>query len=82
MTFLERIFLSRATKLEIESLRCNAKVLVMECRHLESSNEILERWHVRAGEMRKALNEIADQETPGANATVKRMARIAREAAK
>lgn len=30
-------------------------------------------------ELRSVLQEIADQEAPGANATVKRMARIARE---
>lgn len=37
-------------------------------------------WVGVAARRGKALHDIAAQETPGANATVKRMARIAREA--
>lgn len=41
---------------------------------------MLAKMGVERLETRDALREIADQETPNANATVKRMARIAREA--
>lgn len=40
---------------------------------------MVEAWKL-SGEYEQALTEIAAQETPGANATVKRMAKIAREA--
>lgn len=39
--------------------------------------EALRRWDA---EQRAALRTIADMETPSANATVKRMAKVAREA--
>ena len=40
------------------------------------------RWKIECNKMEDALLEIANAETTGANATVKRMAKIAREALK
>ena len=39
---------------------------------------LLRKWVDHATELQTRLDEIAAQETPGANATVRRMARIAR----
>ncbi len=52
--------------------------------HSEANRFEMQAWKIfdRHGLLGAALRQIADQETPSANATVKRMARIAREALK
>jgi hypothetical protein len=59
----------------IDALRQQLETERRRARALEMSGR------VRADEkLREALRNIAQQETPGANATVQRMARLAREA--
>lgn len=50
--------------------------------HSEANRFEKHAWRIfdKYGLLRAALTQIAEQETPSANATVKRMARIAREA--
>lgn len=57
-----------ALRQQLETERRRARALEMSCR--ERPDERL----------REALRNIVKQETPGANATVQRMARLAREA--
>jgi len=64
---------------ELSRQRKRAEILRSFC-----NEETDRKWkyYDRVRDCRAALHQIAEQETPNANATVKRMARIAREALK
>jgi hypothetical protein len=64
---------------ELSRQRKSAEILSSLC-----NEESDRKWKYcdRARDYKVALHQIAEQETPSANATVKRMARIAREALK
>lgn len=80
MTILERIadWISGGALTRAERERIDALVTINRMARNQEAQWDAERavWH----RMRHAIRSIAACETPGANATVRRMARIAREA--
>jgi len=82
MTFREKIadWISGGGLKKARDSRDGWKILYKDKRwDFESCRDASDRGWVEANKAHNVLRDIAAQETPGANATVKRMARIARE---